>query len=227
MLRNRLVFVMYAIFLCISFFDPGHHLVFVHGGQELVHGFELLQDDLRPHDIAIIQFETRSLTLKYNSKIASYDNNYWNVSARWNKNYAMKHGHQYAFIAMDPTKPCVSKKYKLSAVWCKVKAMVRANDLLVKAKAYVYIDSDAVMTTNYSLSDIIGFMRRELHWDMVAQPIAFNQDGPGWSCKHTLKYSYPYCLNSGTLFWIKTEETVRILQVIINSSPALCECLIL
>lgn len=57
----------------------------VWGGQELLHNFELAPDDLRPHDIAIIQFETRNLNKRYKSKAKWYDNNYWNVSARWNK----------------------------------------------------------------------------------------------------------------------------------------------
>jgi len=105
------------------------------------------------------------------------------------------------FIAMPPKKKCKTERHLLSAVWCKVKAMISAHELLPKAKAFLYLDSDAVLTSNYSLSDIVGFVRRELNWDMVAQPMAFNQDGPGWACKHTMEHSYPYCLNSGTLFW--------------------------
>ena len=223
-------------------------LSLVWGGQELVHNFQLAPDDLRPHDIAIIQFETRTLKKRYKSAARWYDNNYWNVSARWNKvfliifcswiltnghwpltrmfyqAYAQRHGHQFAFIALHPKNECRTASHALSAVWCKVIAMIRAHDLLPKAKAsasnlefkfgisyglrhfcftqaFLYLDSDAVMTTNYSLSDIVGFVRRELKWDMMRQPMAFNQDGPGWACKHTMKYSYPYCLNSGTLFW--------------------------
>lgn len=183
-------------------------------GQELVHNFRLARDDLRPHDIAIIQFETRPLDKLYSSKLRDYDNNYWNVSARWNKFYAISHGHQYAYIAMDPSRPCKSSKYQLSAVWCKVKAMVRAFDLLPKAKAFVYLDSDAVMTTNYSLSDIIGFMRRELVWDFNERPIALNQDGPGWACKNTIEKlkAYEYCLNSGTLMWIRDDRSYNMLN---------------
>ena len=179
-----------------------------------VHNFRLARDDLRPHDIAIIQFETRPLDALYSSRLHDYDNNYWNVSARWNKFYAMKHGHQYAYITMDPLKPCKSSKYQLSAVWCKVKAMIRAFDLLPKAKAFVYLDSDAVMTSNYSLSDIVGFMRRELMWDFNARPIALNQDGPGWACKNTIEKlkAYSYCLNSGTLFWIRDDRSLKMLK---------------
>ena len=174
---------------------------FSYGGQELVHNFKLAHDDLRANDIGIIQFETRPLSSPYSSKLRDYDNNYWNVSARWNKAYALRHGHQYAFLAMQPDQVCETSKHKLSVVWCKVKAMIEVHEILPKAKAFLYIDSDAVITSNYSLSDIIGFIRKEIQWDMLKQPMALNQDGPGWACKHTMKYSYPYCLNSGTLFW--------------------------
>lgn len=184
----------------------------VWGGQELLHNFELAPDDLRPHDIAIIQFETRNLNKRYKSKAKWYDNNYWNVSARWNKAYALRHGHQFGYIALHSKKGCRTANYDLSDVWCKVTAMIRAHDLLPKAKAFLYLDSDAVMTSNYSLAVIIGFVRRELQWDMTLQPMAFNQDGPGWACKHTMKYSYPYCLNSGTLFWVRSETSMNILK---------------
>ena len=92
--------------------------------------------------------------------------------------------------------------------------MVRAFDLLPKAKAFVYLDSDAVMTTNYSLSDIIGFMRRELVWDFNERPIALNQDGPGWACKNTVEKlkAYEYCLNSGTLMWIRDDRSYNMLN---------------
>ena len=92
--------------------------------------------------------------------------------------------------------------------------MVRAFDLLPKAKAFVYLDSDAVMTTNYSLSDIIGFMRRELVWDFNERPIALNQDGPGWACKNTIEKlkAYEYCLNSGTLMWIRDDRSYNMLN---------------
>ena len=185
----------------------------VSGGQELLHNFNLARDDLRPNDIAIVQFETRPLTEKFSSKVKDYDNNYWNVSARWNKAYASRHGHQYAFIAMSQTTPCKTSQHHLSAVWCKVKAMIRAHDLLPKAKAFVYLDSDAVMTSNYSLSDILGFIRKELKWDMSAMPLAMNQDGPGWACKNTVYKlkAYPYCLNSGTLFWVRSDVSYSIL----------------
>ncbi len=51
------------------------------------------------------------------------------------------------------------------------------------------------------MTAVIGFMQRELSWDISKKPIAFNQDGPGWACKNTLKFGFPFCFNSGTVLW--------------------------
>jgi hypothetical protein len=64
------------------------------------------------------------------------------------------------------------------------------------------LDSDAVVTVNHSLADVVAHMRRDLKWNMQTQPIAFNQDGPGWACKHTRRSGYDLCFNSGTIFWL-------------------------
>ena len=58
--------------------------------------------------------------------------------------------------------------------------MVSAAKVVPTAKAYLYIDSDAVVTSNHSLAVIIGYIRHDLGWDMRKLPLAFNQDGPGW-----------------------------------------------
>ena len=64
------------------------------------------------------------------------------------------------------------------------------------------------------MTDIIGYIRNELKWDYNRKPIAFNQDGPGWSCKFTMtmKKRYSYCLNSGTVFWINNIKSIEILE---------------
>ena len=168
------------------------------GGHEVLYKFKPAEDDLKPNDIAIVQFDTRELQ------------DYWNSSARWNKYFAMSHGHQYVYLSMKGK--CHYKLHRLSPVWCKVKAMVDVNSMLPSAKAFVYLDSDVVITSNYSMSDIIGYIRKDLRWDMAQKPIAFNQDGPGWACKHTMKHAYPFCFNSGALFWIKNEVSLDILR---------------
>lgn len=131
------------------------------GGHEVMHNFTPQHDDISAKDLAIIQFDTRSLS------------DYWNISVHWNSEYAHKHGHQFAFLTMDGK--CMYATFELSPVWCKVKAMVAAAQLLPSAKAFVYLDTDAVVTANYSLTDIIGYMRVHLKWDLKKMPVAFNQ----------------------------------------------------
>lgn len=203
--------------ILISLFSVG--ILICYSGHEVVHNFKPRRDDLKPNDLVIVQFDNRALA------------NHWNVSAHWNYAFALKHGHQYAFLTMK--QPCIYGTLDLSPVWCKVKAMVEANKVIPNAKAYLYLDSDAVITSNYSLTDVIGFMRKDLKWDFRKQLVAFNQDGPGWSCKHTLSlgfevstdlmfdplfvfvlknHSVQLCLNSGTVFWIKSHKSLRILE---------------
>ena len=50
--------------------------------------------------------------------------------------------------------------------------------------------------------------------DYHKQPIAFNQDGPGWACKNALhNANYSYCFNSGTVFWINNPISQKILRL--------------
>ena len=96
--------------------------------------------------------------------------------------------------------------------------MIDAQNYLPLAKAFLYLDSDAVVTCNYSLSDIASFMRQDLRWDIKLKPFAVNQDGPGWACKNTLKKGYTYCLNSGVVFWYRSVISTRILEYWWNSA---------
>lgn len=118
-----------------------------------------------------------------------------------------KHHHQYAYLSMEG--PCKYATFTLSDVWCKVKAMVEIHDLFPTARAYLYIDSDAIITTDYSMTNVIGYIQQDLHWNITQKPIAFNQDGPGWSCKYTMQLGYTYCLNSGTIFWYNLHDITR------------------
>ena len=169
------------------------------GGEEVLAGFHPSVDDLKAADIALIQFDTRPLA------------NYWNASAHWNKLYSLYHGHKYMYMSMRK-KPCMCGGYKVAPAWCKVRAMTIAHKLMPRAKAFLYIDSDAVVTSNYSLADIVGFMRKDLSWDVHERPVAFNQDGPGWSCRFTMELGYDYCLNSGTVFWLNVPRARAIID---------------
>jgi hypothetical protein len=96
---------------------PGH--AFVSAGHEVLYNYQHQPDDFLPNEIVIVQYDSRSLAF-------NGGNNYWNHSALWNREYALRHGHLYAWLTT--TEPeCSYKGIKLSPVWCKVKAMVFAN----------------------------------------------------------------------------------------------------
>lgn len=169
------------------------------GGHEILYRRKLEKDDIRPLELAVIQFDSRMPI-----------DDYWKISAYWNRAYCRKWGHQYLFLSIEGD--CFYGKLRLSSVWCKVKAMLDSNALLPKAKAILYIDSDAFISVNYSMTDALSYMKKDLHWDTSTKPVALNQDGPGWSCKNAMKLGFPVCLNSGTVFWVKGETSLKILQ---------------
>ena len=44
-------------------------------------------------------------------------------------------------------------------------------------------------------------------------PMAFNQDGPGWACKHAIQDAgYSFCFNSGTVLWMNNAISQKILH---------------
>ena len=170
-------------------------------GHEVLYKTTLEDVDIRPHELAIVQFDSR---------VPLRDGDYWGVAARWNQAYCDKHGHQYKFLSMRGD--CFYGTLALSMVWCKVKAMLEANALLPRARAILYLDSDAVVTVNYSMTDVLAYMRKDLAWDYAAKPVALNQDGPGWSCKNAMRLGFPYCLNSGTVFWLRGQTSLAVLK---------------
>lgn len=182
------------------------HIFTAYAGHEVLHGIRVDPIlDIQPHELAIVQFDTRPL------------GNYWNISAHWNHAYAMKHGHQYAFITLKSghNQDCKRNGIVLSPAWCKVKAMLRAHRFLPTAKAFLYIDSDAVITTQFdhSFTDVLSYIRKDLHWNTTQMPIAFNQDGPGWACNNVVESTgYDFCLNSGTVYWRRSFISQKVLS---------------
>lgn len=189
-----LIFLLLILLLLINTTDGGH---------EVVHGIVLKADDIKPNELCVIQYDSRPLV----------NGNYWTTAAQWNQAYTKKYGHHYKFLSTHDS-DCFYASQKLSTVWCKVKAMNVANSLLPSnIKAVLYLDSDAVITTNHSMTDVLAYMRKYLHWDYRQRPFAFNQDGPGWACKYTMANTpYQYCLNSGTVFWLKSDVATDILH---------------
>lgn len=85
-------------------------------------------------------------------------------------------------------------------------------------QAVLYLDTDAIITVNYSMTHVISFIIKDLNWNISHIPFSFNQDGPGWSCRMTMSTAYNYCLNSGTVLWFKSDISTRILQDWWNSA---------
>jgi len=188
---------MYLLLLCVLILGQVYLL---YAGHEVLYKLKTREGDVKDSELVIVQYDSRPL------------GGFWNTSARWNKAYAAKHGHQYVYLSSKSS--CRFGKHLLADAWCKVKAMVLVNEMesLRSANAFLFIDSDAVITVNYSMATVVNYMRHDLHWDTVVRPVALNQDGPGWSCKSTLKLGYKVCLNSGTVFWMRSEAATAILQ---------------
>lgn len=170
----------------------------VNCGHEVLAGVKQGNLAIQPHDLAIVQFDNREIS------------DYWNISARWNRAFAKRHGHQYMFISMQDR--CRNGEIQLASPWCKVKGMLAAMELNPSAKAFLYMDSDALITLNYSMANTLTYMKQYLEWDWDEKPVAFNQDGPGWACKLSFKLGYKVCFNSGTVFWIRNAKSKEILE---------------
>jgi hypothetical protein len=124
--------------------------------------------DLLSHEVAILQFDSRPLQ------------DYWLASAMWNQDYAFRHGHQYLYYTLQPGLHCHYGDIELSDAWCKVKAMLQANNDYPSVKLFIYMDSDAVVDrafTNVSIVSFISSVQQRLVWDPSEKPMVFNQDG--------------------------------------------------
>ena len=103
----------------------------------------------------------------------------------------------------------------LATPWCKVKAMINANNDYPDIKLFIYIDSDAVIDRKFAdipLNLLIKRMQDSLEWDPSAKPIIFNQDGPCWWCTLIQNVGYNMCLNAGTVVWYRHKISEMILH---------------
>lgn len=170
-------------------------------------------NSLSSSEFAIVQYDSRKL------------DNYWEVSALWNKKYADIHGHRFIYYSAStenvvtntngkPT-PCYhlndlngqsENAVGLATPWCKVRSMIAATEEFLDVKVFIYLDSDAVISADQnstSLQQYMTFMQHQLNWNVLEKPIIFNQDGPCWWCDLIQKVGYSTCLNSGTVAWVR------------------------
>lgn len=158
-------------------------------------------EELEPHEIAIIQFDSRK------------PGDYWLASALWNQRYCEKHGHVFVYYASK--KACHYGNEELASPWCKVKSMINANAEYPLVKFFIYMDSDAVIDEKFShkpLNTLIGIMQKKLSWNPNVKPMVFNQDGSCWWCSLVQRVGYPVCLNAGTVAWYRHELSEMILK---------------
>ena len=85
----------------------------VDAGHEVLQRYQSGPQDILPSDLLLVHFDSRPL------------GSYWNTSAFWTRDYAYMHGHKYAYLTSS--EKCSYGSYVLSPVWCKVKAMVYAD----------------------------------------------------------------------------------------------------
>lgn len=159
--------------------------------------------DLRNDEFAIMQYDSRD------------PRDYWLASALWNKAYCDKHGHKFIFYSTNSGCTYGAQKEELATPWCKVKAMIAANDEHPDIKFFIYMDSDAVIDRHFehmSLKEMATSMQQKLNWNPDEKPIIFNQDGPCWWCRLIRKVGYTMCLNAGTVAWYRHKVSEQILR---------------
>lgn len=124
-----------------------------------------LETSVRPEEIALVQYDSRPL------------DDYWVASARWNKYYCDLHHH--LFIYYNAIKQCeYDKDNPLASPWCKVKAMIQANEDYPAVKIFIYMDSDAVVDMRFKKSPVnslLKTMQTKMQWDVESRPMVFNQ----------------------------------------------------
>ena len=147
--------------------------------------------DLQPEEIAVLQYDNRLLQT----------NTYWDTAARYNRLYCLTHGHVYIYYSLSEGENCHIGGEELASPWCKVKAMLQANEDFPSVKLFIYLDSDAVVDKSFfnsSVNSLLDTIHRRLpDWDPETRPIVFNQDGPSWWCSLITRIGYKMCLNAG------------------------------
>lgn len=162
--------------------------------------------ELQPHEIALLQFDSRYPL-----------SDYWQSSAMWNEYYCRRHGHTFIYYSLRERGVCMHDPSgeRLADPWCKVKAMLQANSDFPDVQLFIYLDSDAVIDKRYensSLVSLVSIMQDKLSWDLNARPMVFNQDGPCWWCKLVNSVGYKVCLNAGTVLWHRHPRSLDVLR---------------
>ena len=163
---------------------------------------------MEPLDVSLIPLESFAV-LQFDSRPLK---NYWLTAALWNNEYCKRHNHKFLYYTNDGS--CHHGNEPLADAWCKVRAMLNAQQDYPSIKFFFYLDSDAVIDKDFahlSLRDMIITMKDKLSWNIYSKPIIFNQDGPCWWCTFIQKIGYKMCLNAGTVVWYRHSISETIL----------------
>mmetsp|Transcript_35043 Transcript_35043/g.83721 ORF Transcript_35043/g.83721 Transcript_35043/m.83721 type:complete len:388 (+) Transcript_35043:180-1343(+) len=176
-------------------------------------------------DFTIVQFDGRATweMVHYSPKKMRVAPTKHNTAAIWNHLYAKRHGHSYIyynFAGNETGSGCTSDEGQdLAAAWCKVRALKQAQIDFPTAKYFLYLDTDAVVDIrfqNQPLNQLLYNMTNVWlsgSWNIDERPFVFNQEGPSYWCRRIMtETNYTSCLNTGTMFWMRSAYSTLIIE---------------
>lgn len=122
-------------------------------------------DLLAESEVVLLQFDTRPLR----------NGSYWTAAAQYNQQYCRTHGHQFAYYTLSGAARCNVQGVELAAPWCKVRAMMQAQEDYPLARMFLYLDSDAIIDRKFFSTSVLKIMQT-MHeklpdWDPETKPM--------------------------------------------------------
>lgn len=178
--------------------------------------------DVPRNKFAIVQFDGRRPweTTPVSTNTTKFIPTIHNTGSVWNHLYTQKQGHEYILYhwGEDATTQCRSNQNQtLAEAWCKIKAMIQAQDLFPEVDYFLYLDTDNVVDIKFHyepLNNLLHNMTTQwnLNWTIDAKPFTFNMEGPSYWCKRVREANFTNCINTGTVLWKRSVQSTHILQ---------------
>ena len=175
-------------------------------------------------DFTIVQFDGRETweRMHYSPTKMRVAPTKHNTAAIWNHLYARRHGHGYVyynFPGNETGSGCTSDGgQELAAAWCKVRALKQAQLDFPRVKYFLYLDTDAVVDVKFQDQPINQLLYNMTNvwlsgWNIHERPFVFNQEGPSYWCRRIMtETNYTSCLNTGTIFWMRSTYSTMIID---------------
>mmetsp|Transcript_30190 Transcript_30190/g.55463 ORF Transcript_30190/g.55463 Transcript_30190/m.55463 type:complete len:482 (+) Transcript_30190:205-1650(+) len=179
--------------------------------------------ELHPSKIAIVQFDGRPLWQEWHvgPTTKKIHPTVWNTAAIWNWRYSQKHGHDYIYYHWpnNLTKACRSRNNKeLAEAWCKVKVFLQVQEDLPHIDYFLFMDTDAVVDYRFRDQSILQVLHNMTtlwlpSWNIDERPFVLNMEGPSYWCSlvHDA-HKFSHCLNTGTVFWKRSDKATAVLD---------------